>query len=643
VPFRLVWANGNERQGSRCDVEGFGDYYSIAPPAGAKNHLAIGALNSNNDSMTSFSSWGPTDDGRMKPDFSAPGCQSDGDFGVTSTVVGGGYASFCGTSMASPTVCGLAVLVLQEWHNQFPGLPDPRNSTLKVLFAQNAVDLGNPGPDYVYGYGSVRIQPTIDFLRALQYTERDISHGETQAFNVTVDPGASELKVTLAWDDPPGTPNVNPALINNLDVVAIDPNNQQRFAWILNPSSPSSNATTGLNTRDNLEQVFVANPTPGTWTIEVRGTNIPQGPQTYSLAGAGSLDVTLVSIALPGGVPDLIAPGQSSDIAVQIFAINDSIVPGSAQFHYRFDGGAYTDVPLTFLGGNDYLATLPGPRCDDVPEFYFSVEGVDNGLIVNPAGGAGAPYQASVGEIVILQSTDFESGDSGWTVGGPGDDATTGVWLRGDPNATDAQPGDDHTPDPGVNTFFTGQQPEGDLGGNDVDGGQTTLTTATLDLSASPEAIIGYWRWYSNNTGADPNNDIFVVDISNNDGGSWVRAETVGPAGEGTSGGWIYHEFRVADFVAPTASVKLRFIASDENAGSLIEAAIDDFSITTFQCIDVGCQADMNGDGALNVFDFLAFETFFSDEDPRADLAAPFGVFNVFDFLAFQTLFSEGC
>jgi hypothetical protein len=84
TPFRVVWANGNERQGNRCDVEGFGDYYSTAPPATAKNHITVGALNSNNDSMTSFSSWGPTDDGRMKPDISSAGCQSDGDFGVTS-------------------------------------------------------------------------------------------------------------------------------------------------------------------------------------------------------------------------------------------------------------------------------------------------------------------------------------------------------------------------------------------------------------------------------------------------------------------------------------------------------------------------------------------------------------------------------
>ncbi|MCH8147719.1 MAG: S8 family serine peptidase, partial [Planctomycetes bacterium] len=58
-PFRVVWAAGNERPENRCDIEGFGAYYSMAPPAGAKNHICVGAVNSNNDSMTTFSSWGP--------------------------------------------------------------------------------------------------------------------------------------------------------------------------------------------------------------------------------------------------------------------------------------------------------------------------------------------------------------------------------------------------------------------------------------------------------------------------------------------------------------------------------------------------------------------------------------------------------
>ncbi|MEZ6083583.1 MAG: S8 family serine peptidase [Phycisphaerae bacterium] len=91
----------------------------------ALKHHQRRRVNSDDDSATFFSSWGPTDDGRLKPDISAPGCQNDGDGGVTSTVVGGGYNTFCGTSMATPTATGVIALILQDYRLQFPVANDP--------------------------------------------------------------------------------------------------------------------------------------------------------------------------------------------------------------------------------------------------------------------------------------------------------------------------------------------------------------------------------------------------------------------------------------------------------------------------------------------------------------------------------------
>jgi hypothetical protein len=283
APFRVVWANGNERSSGRCGKE----YHTTAPPACAKNHITVGALNSNDDSMTNFSSWGPADDGRLKPDLSAPGCEVGNDNGVTSCHSSSdtAYTVMCGTSMASPTVCGLAALLLQDYRAQFPGLSDPRNSTLKILFAHTAVDLGNPGPDYQFGYGSVRIQPAVDFMRTGSFLENQVSQGQTFSVVARVNPG-EPLKVTLAWDDVPGTPNVIPALVNDLDLRVYGPSGSRAFPWTLgglaDPAAPA--VRTQEDHLNNIEQVVVDDPEPGVWIIKVYGYFVPEGPQPFSLA-----------------------------------------------------------------------------------------------------------------------------------------------------------------------------------------------------------------------------------------------------------------------------------------------------------------------------------------------------------------------
>ncbi len=291
APHRVVWAAGNERSGSaRCG----NSYRTTAPPANAKNHLTVGALNSNDDSMTSFSSWGPSDDGRLKPDVAGPGCQVGGDGGVTSCnyVAGqtGGYNDLCGTSMAAPTVTGMACLVLQDYRNEYPGQPDPPNAMLRAIFAQTAVDLGNPGPDYQFGYGSVRVIPAIDLVRSGNLAQGVLSQGEQAELQVIVEPGATELKVTMAWDDVQGTANVVPALVNDLELRVIDAASTRYYSWTLDPATPSANAVrTQDNTLDNLEQIRIDNPPPGVYRVEVFGRNVSSGPQPFSLVASSLL------------------------------------------------------------------------------------------------------------------------------------------------------------------------------------------------------------------------------------------------------------------------------------------------------------------------------------------------------------------
>ena len=179
--------------------------------------------------------------------------------------------------------------------------------------------------------------------------------------------------------------------------------------------------------------------------------------------------------------------------------------------------------------------------------------------------------------------------DEGWTVGAPDDTATTGIWERVDPVGTDAQPEDDHTV-AGTLCYVTGQgSVGGGLGENDVDGGKTTLVSAPLDLSGMGDPTVGYWRWYSNDKGASPGEDVFLVDVSADGGVTWIEVERVGPTGPDTVGGWIYHSFRVSDFVTPGPDLRLRFVAADDGAGSIVEAAVDD--VTVVDC--AACSASL--------------------------------------------------
>jgi hypothetical protein len=283
APFRIVWSNGNERGSGRCGTT----YVTTAPPACAKNHITVGALNSNDNSVTSFTSWGPTDDGRIKPDVSGPGCQSNDDNGVTSCDSGGGYTTLCGTSMSGPTVCGVGALILQDYRLEYPGEPDFRNSTLKALLAHTAVDLGNAGPDYQVGYGSVRAIPAIEMVRAGNFLEAEVDQGGFFSALVYVNPDDTELKVTIAWDDPPGVPNVNPNLVNDLDLHVYGPDNTRYYPWTLNPASPSTPAVRNQEDHvNNIEQVYINAPAPGAYRVEVHGFAVPQGPQIFSLTGS---------------------------------------------------------------------------------------------------------------------------------------------------------------------------------------------------------------------------------------------------------------------------------------------------------------------------------------------------------------------
>ena len=276
-------------------------YDCISSTANAKNILTVGAVDplpygpANSQGITTayFSSWGPTDDGRVKPDIVGNGLNvlSTGSNSTTS------YITLSGTSQAAPNITG-SLYLLQEYYAQKNSGAFMRAATLKGLACHTAFDAGNVGPDYIYGWGLLDMktaaQAITDNGTKSQIKENTLAQGATQTFNVVAS-GNGPLMATISWTDPAGsiTPDgtINdrtPKLVNDLDIRISDGTNTF-MPWVLDPNNPSATATTGDNIRDNVEQVYVAGAIPGkSYIIKVshKGT-LMSGSQAYSLIVTG--------------------------------------------------------------------------------------------------------------------------------------------------------------------------------------------------------------------------------------------------------------------------------------------------------------------------------------------------------------------
>lgn len=248
----------------------------------AKNSLTVGNIDN-----TSFypganpgSSSGPVSDGRIKPEIVAGGTN------IFSTLPFNTYGWETGTSMATPTVSGTMALLIQRFH-QLYGSGTPYSMILKALVCNTANDMGNPGPDYMYGFGSINGRAAVECLEAAQLATNSVSNGQTMPpKTISVPAGQQQLRVMLYWPDYPGTPFSSTALINNLDLTVTEVSTGTvHHPLILNPAAAhvTDPAVEGIDNVNNIEQVVINVPAGGNYTINVKGTSVPAGPQMYTL------------------------------------------------------------------------------------------------------------------------------------------------------------------------------------------------------------------------------------------------------------------------------------------------------------------------------------------------------------------------
>lgn len=339
-----VWGNGQWVSSTAVrEPNGGADGYDCIPTYGcAKNILTVGGLSVEYDGglesvgLYHFSSWGPTDDGRIKPDVVSRAVNvlssrsgSDNDYGISS-----------GTSMATPSVAAALGLLMQHYGNLNPGYT-MRASALKAVAIHTAKQIDGEGPNYRTGWGRMDTRAAADFIaESLTPNGRDVlvsaetlNNNGVRNFTFYHD-GTSEVRITIAWTDPAGPVSANTLnptqlrLVNDLDVRLIRVSDNQVFMpWILNPGSPAASATKGDNFRDNVEQIYETVLPAGNYTIRITHKNTLQGgSQIFSLMLSGRGTEPVCSI--PSGL-------ESFDLGYSNVSLRWSSVNGATGYQTR--------------------------------------------------------------------------------------------------------------------------------------------------------------------------------------------------------------------------------------------------------------------------------------------------------------------
>ncbi len=287
--------------------------------------------------------------------------------------------------------------------------------------------------------------------------------------------------------------------------------------------------------------------------------------------------LALLAFTFPDGLPEIISPSGGTALRAEVNGVAGEPEPGTGILYYN-DGSGWQQQAMTEIEPNVYDAIFPEVECLTEVSYYFSAETTTQQTQYWPIDAPDDFYTTVAAYSFEVEFEDNFETNQGWVVENSAG-LTDGQWGRGIPIGGGVR-GDPPTDYDGSGNCYLTDNTEGN---SDVDDGLTWLISPTLDLSGDDESQIHYALWYTNNFGADPNNDWFKTYVSNDNGANWVLAESIGPQTP-IPEDWNVHSFLVSDYVALNDQIKVRFEASDLYDGSVVEAGIDDFWVHSYTC-----------------------------------------------------------
>ena len=363
-----VFSAGNSN-GSNCGYGAGSQWGNITGGHKQGKNVVATANITYQDVIAPSSSRGPAADGRIKPDIASVGTN------VYSTIDPHTYGYKTGTSMAAPGAAGFFAVL----HNAYDVIQNDTadGGLLKAIGMNTADDLGNNGPDYIFGYGRINARRAIRTIKDTNFFTGTASTNDTLSYSINLPAGAKDFRAMLYWTDPEGSTFASKALVNNLDFEVVDESQSSTFKpWVLNPA-PNGTTLNNLpvrstDTLNNAEQVTLAAPSTGDFTLKVYGTNIPSGPQKFYVVydyemSTISLDYPHAGAVLEPGATTVrwngpttgLSWAYSTDSMATWTSINLNAVSGNRVANWTAPFVATNDAFMRVINGSDTSTAGP--------------------------------------------------------------------------------------------------------------------------------------------------------------------------------------------------------------------------------------------------------------------------------------------